>query len=238
MPLDKEKHSLFRSICMRLSYLSADRPDLSFAVKELARRMHAPTNHDWYHLKSVGRYLLGCPRAVLCFPVGRFSGCVTVETDSDFAGCRSTRKSSSGGAIFLSGHLIKHWSSTQKVISLSSGESEFYALVKGACAGIGLKALAADIGVDLEVDIAVDASAGKSLAERQGHGKARHIETQLLWVQSALSSRKIRRVIKINTTKNRSDLCTKHLPRPQALELLKKMNFEFRVGKSKMAKKV
>jgi len=39
VPLDKEKHSLFRSICMRLSYLSADRPDLSFAVKELARRM-------------------------------------------------------------------------------------------------------------------------------------------------------------------------------------------------------
>jgi hypothetical protein len=236
-PLDKEKHTLFRSICMRLAYLSADRPDLSFSVKELARKMHEPGSHDWAKLKAVGRYLVGCPRAVLTFKPTKFSTAIVVETDSDFAGCRSTRRSTSGGVCLLSGHLIKHWSSTQKIVSLSSGESEFYSLVKGCCAGLGLKALAADIGVKVDVDIAVDASAGKSLAERQGHGKARHIETQYLWVQDALASKKVRRVSKIRTTDNRADLLTKYLPRPQTQLLLERMSVTFPAGRSHIAKR-
>ena len=109
-------------------------------------------------------------------------------------------------------------------------------MIKGTCAGLGLQALASDAGVGCCVDIAVDASAGKSLSERQGHGKARHIETQYLWIQTALHSKRVRKVIKIHTTKNRADLCTKHLPRAQSAELLSRMCLEFRSGKSKLAK--
>ena len=38
-------------------------------------------------------------------------------------------------------HLIKSWCSTQAVISLSSGEAEFYGVVKASGIGLGYQAL-------------------------------------------------------------------------------------------------
>ena len=61
-------------------------------------------------------------------------------SDTDWAGCPKTRKSTSGGCLMLGGHLIKSWSSTQPSISLSSGEAEYYGVVKAA--GIALGATA------------------------------------------------------------------------------------------------
>ncbi len=54
----------FRALSARLNYLAQDRPDLQYAVKEVARRMACPTQNDWLLMKRVGRYLLGAPRAV------------------------------------------------------------------------------------------------------------------------------------------------------------------------------
>eukprot|EP00969_Alexandrium_andersonii_P171291 7572134-Alexandrium_andersonii.AAC.1 len=39
-------------------------------------------------------------------------------------------------------HAIKHWSTTQKTIDLSSGEAELAGIVKGAAEGLGLAAIA------------------------------------------------------------------------------------------------
>jgi len=57
---------------------------------------------------------------------------VTIWTDTDFAGCRKTRKSTSGGVAMLGNHMVKSWCSTQAIVSLSSGEAEYYGIVLGA----------------------------------------------------------------------------------------------------------
>ena len=44
-------------------------------------------------------------------------------------------------------HAIKHWSSTQTLISLSSGEAEYYGCVRAASHGLGVKSMLADLGV-------------------------------------------------------------------------------------------
>ena len=49
----------------------------------------------------------------------------------------------------LGGHLAKHWASTQRVITLSSGEAELAGVVKGAAEALGLRSLGADLGWDL-----------------------------------------------------------------------------------------
>ena len=46
----------------------------------------------------------------------------------------------------LGKHLIKSWSSTQTSISLSSGEAEFYGVVKASGISLGYQALLRDIG--------------------------------------------------------------------------------------------
>ncbi len=76
---------------------------------------------------------------------------LTVTTDTDFAGCGKTRKSTSGGVLMLGSHLLKSWSSTQAVIALSSGEAEYYGMVKGASVALGCKAMLSEIGVDVNI---------------------------------------------------------------------------------------
>ena len=47
--------------------------------------------------------------------------------------------------MMLGQHLLKSWSSTQNVVALSSGEAEYYGLVKGAAQGIGARNMMQDI---------------------------------------------------------------------------------------------
>ena len=96
---------------------------------------------------------------------------IEVSVDTDFAGCGRTRKSTSGGVAMFARHLLKTWSSTQNVVALSSGEAEYYGLVKGASEGLGLKAMLKEYGVEAGVVVKTDASAAKGIASRRGMGK-------------------------------------------------------------------
>ena len=64
---------------------------------------------------------------------------MTIWTDTDFAGCKRTRKSTSGGVAMFGNRMIKSWRSTQAIVSLSSGEAEYYGIVKGSSIALGLK---------------------------------------------------------------------------------------------------
>ena len=83
-------------------------------------------------------------------------------------------------------HLIKAWSSTQASVALSSGEAEYYGLVRGVGAGFGIQSLYRDIGLDMRLRAWTDSSAAMGIAKRQGLGKLRHLECQRLWLQGRL----------------------------------------------------
>ena len=136
--------TMFRALVARLNYLAQDRPDLQFAVKEVARRMAVPKEGDWQALKRIGRYLVGAPRAVQLFHWQCFPQELTTYVDSDWAGCKATCRSTSGGAVMLGGHTLETWATTQAVVAMSSAEAELYALTKGASASLGMIAMCAD----------------------------------------------------------------------------------------------
>ena len=48
---------------------------------------------------------------------------IVTWSDSDFAGCIKSSRSTSGGIVMHRGHPVKSWSMNQTVIALSSGES-------------------------------------------------------------------------------------------------------------------
>ena len=58
--------------------------------------------------------------------------------DSDWAGCRTTRKSTSGCVLQLLGCTIHAYSRTQGSIATSSGEAELYAIGSGASESLGV----------------------------------------------------------------------------------------------------
>ena len=77
----------YRGIAARLNYMSPDRVDIQFAVKEAARAMSQPKKTHWNLLTKIGRYLVGRPRLIMKFPWQTKEEYVTTYTDSDWAGC-------------------------------------------------------------------------------------------------------------------------------------------------------
>ena len=67
---------------------------------------------------------------------------LSTYTDSDWAGDKVSRKSTSGGIAFLGVHCIKSWLSNQAIVALSSAKAELYSLLKGASQTLGLKSTA------------------------------------------------------------------------------------------------
>ena len=110
----------------------------------------------------------------------------------------------------LGTHLLKHWSSTQKVLTLSSGEAELAGVVKGASEGYGLQSLALDLGIVLKFSVFADSSAAIGICRRTGIGKVRHLAVQQLWVQERVRSGGFR-LIKVAGVDNPADLYTKYL---------------------------
>ena len=103
--------------------------------------------------------------------------------DTDFVGCLQTRRSTSGGCAFRGNHLIKHWCTTQKVVTLSSGEAELTGIVKGATEALGLKSLSADLGWDAGLKLHANSYAAIGICKRSGIGRVRHLATGQLWVK-------------------------------------------------------
>ena len=208
--LDTMEATTFRGVAARLNYLAQDRADVQFAAKEVCREMAKPTRSSWRKQKRVARYLVDKPEVVFKYPYQEGSMEIKVFTDSDWAGCRTTRESTSGGVILLGGHCIKTWSSTQGSIALSSCEAEFYAMVDGILKALGLRACVEELGFEPSVRVWTDSSAAKSFVSRRGLGKIRHIETKWLWVQEALSRKRFE-VAKIDGKVNPADPLTKYL---------------------------
>ena len=154
---------------------------------------------------------VGRERAVIHYDYQDMPDEWIVWVDSDWAGCRVTRKSTSGGLAVLGSHVIRTWSTTQSVIAMSSGEAEYYSIVKVSSMGMGIKAVAMDMGVFVRsINVNTDASAANGIASRRGLGKIRHIEVSQVWLQDRVSSGEII-VAKVRTNDNLADALTKYV---------------------------
>ena len=221
--MDKHDVSRYRALSARLNYLSLDRPDLQVAAKQASRCMATPRVSDWALLKRTARYLVGCPRSVQTFRWQVPPTMVTTFTDSDWAGDRSSRKSTSGGVVCLGHHLIKSWSSTQQLVALSSGEAELYALIKGASQIKGIISMLVDFGLTFDGTVCTDASAAVGISFQRGFGRTRHLDVQYLWIQEEVGRLK---VDKVATKENPADILTKAVERDVMLKHLQALDLE------------
>ena len=234
-----ERCKVYQGGSARANYMGLDRPETQYAVKECCRWMSAPTELALKSLKRVGRFVEGQPRLVLKMMSenNEKDNQIDVYVDSDYAGCPRTRKSTSGGCVILGGHLIKYWSSTQNnAISLSSGEAELYAVVKGVGVGMGVRQYMRDLGMDVILCVHTNPSAVKGICNRVGLGTQRHIAVNTLWVQEKLRRRQFE-LFKVKGEDNPADLLTKHLTRDKTLRCLTFMSCEYREGRAQVAPK-
>ena len=217
-PLSTEEHAQYRRSVGKLQWMTYTRPDISYATKELARALQQPTTADQQKLKHLLRYIKGTKdykqiiRPTVKLPAKAIPD-INVYVDSDWAGCPTTRKSTTGFIISLLGTTINYGSRTQATIALSSAEAELYAINTGATEALHIRSLLMELLNINKVNIKIhtDSSSGKSMATRIGSSrKAKHIELKHLFIQQLISHDYVR-IIKIHTNDNPADILTKYV---------------------------
>nr|GFB48801.1 copia protein [Tanacetum cinerariifolium] len=134
----------YRSMIGVLMYLMSSRPDIVHATCLCARYQAKPTEKHLKeakptekHLKEVKRifhYLRGTINMGLWYT--KDSGFeLTGFSDADYAGCKDSFKSTSGGAQFLGEKLVSWSSKKQDCTALSTAEAEYVSL-SACCAQI------------------------------------------------------------------------------------------------------
>ena len=151
--LNERDSSMFRSIIGLCLYVGRERPDLMYTIKELASCMSCPTVAALARLRKMVGYMkqVGDIGVKLCYPepgVGKINKGGDCEwilesfSDADWSANKVTRRSTSCGVHFINNCFMYASSRNQKVISLSSCESELHSLVSCACDGIYIRACA------------------------------------------------------------------------------------------------
>ena len=132
------------------------------------------------------------------------------------------------------GHCLRHWSSTQPTIALSSGEAELGRISKGLSQGIGLLSIAQDLGFDFSLNVKTDATAAIGMSRRLGVGKTSHLDTSLLWVQQHVRDGDVVLENDLGSL-NPADALTKYVTGPELRGHLARMNLEHREGRPESA---
>ena len=104
--------TLYRSLAGSLQYLTFTRPDISYAVQQVCLHMHDPREPHFSALKRILRYV----RGTLDYGLQLFASSTTslvAYSDADWAGCPTTRRSTSGYYVFLGNNLLSWFSKCQ-----------------------------------------------------------------------------------------------------------------------------
>ncbi|GKF47243.1 hypothetical protein Tco_0137045 [Tanacetum coccineum] len=110
-----------------LMYLTASRPDLVFTICMCARYQASPTKKYLEALKRVFWYLRGTINWGLWY-LKDTAMALTAYADANHAGCQDTRRSTSRSAQFLGDKLVSSSSKKQKIIAISTTETEYIAM--------------------------------------------------------------------------------------------------------------
>ena len=208
-------------------YLAQDRPDIQEAVRVLCTYMGTPTVRALSALKHLACYLKGTMELGVFLSNCDFGtrledhwddkesslddrSSFTVECfcDSNWGGCKTTRRSTSSGMVFLNGSMVLSLYKSQSTISLSSCEAELMAMTYMTAEAIMVcnvcKFLLGINGreIDSTMDFIVytDSSSAKALAQRRGVGRLKHVDLRHLWVQACVKQ-KLLRLKKASTVK-------------------------------------
>ena len=171
--VDDSMKTLYEAVVVRANHLAQYRPDIQFAVTELCRQMVSPKIGDFERLRRFARYLLGKPRFIMKYDFQLETDCLSVLSDSSWAGCKTTRKSTSGGLIMVGTHFVNSYAKTQASIALSSGEAEVIAMLRAGSEAVGLMNVAVDLGINVTwARMYVDAAAAIGIAQREDLDKS------------------------------------------------------------------
>lgn len=193
-------------------YLSTrTRPDITFAVCNVAKYCSNPSVKHWVAVKRIFRYLKGT--IDLGIHYSKVDSELVGYSDADWAGDRSDRRSTSGYCFVLSGGVVSWRCCKQSCVALSTAESEYVALSGASQEAIWLNKFLSDVhfGISKPVTIFEDNQSAISIAKNiRTSGKTKHIDIKFHFIRDMIKLNKIK-LLYCPSSDNLADVFTKSL---------------------------
>jgi len=216
-PVTGDDLTVYQQVVGSLIYLAnCTRPDISYAVGQLARFMAAPGLEHYKMAKQLIRYLKGTRTMGITYSNRLNRGpCVyDIYTDATW-GTEEDRISFQGMTVIKYGGAISWAAQRQRSIALSSMEAEIMASSEGGREAIWLEKLT----TDLEERNATNPFIPTLYCDNQGavdllhdtkfHRKAKHIEIRYMFLRTDLVNKGRLRVTHIPGHDQPADILTK-----------------------------
>ena len=199
----------------KLNYLTITRPDVTFSVSFLSQFMGDPTVGQWEALEHVLRYLKQSPgRGILYKNYGHTD--IECFCDADHAGCKKTRRSTTGYCVFVGGNLVSWRSKKQGVASHSSAEAEYRAMASGVYELLWIQHVLKELKqpVNEPMRFYCNNKATISIAHNQvQHDQTKHVEIDRHYIKEKVEAG-IMTLTNVRSSEQIGDMMTKSLARP------------------------
>ena len=205
-----------REAIERLMWLSTmTRPDITNAVRAVARYAHEPTERLCQAITKILSYLNGTKSLGIIYVRG--SGLsLNVYADTDYANKENDRRSVSGIAVTLGGTVVSHASKTQRVVSLSTSEAEYIAAGDGVKEALFVRAVLSFIAPETcgaSIKVLEDNQGTKALVEHPlSSARSKHIDVRFHFIRELFKACKIS-VEYVGSAEQHADILTKALSR-------------------------
>nr|GEV45210.1 ribonuclease H-like domain-containing protein [Tanacetum cinerariifolium] len=205
--------TLYHSLAGALQYLTFTRPDISYAVQQVCLFMHDPREPHFSALKRILPYV----RGTLSYGLHLYSSTTSTLVaylDADWAGCPTTRRSTSSYCVFLGNNILSWSSKRQFTISRSSAEAEYQGVANAVAETCWLRNLLRELHTPLSTATLVycdNVSAVYLSSNPVQHQRTKHIEIDIHFVRDLVFTGRIR-VLHVPSRYQYADIFTKGLP--------------------------
>jgi len=167
----------YRGLIDSLFYLTTSIPDIMFSVYLCARFQSNPKESHFTVAKIILKYLQGTTNVGLWCP-SEVSLNLVGYSDSNFAGCKIDRKSTSGTCHLLGSSLISWHSRKQACFALSTAEAEYIAAGSYCAQSLWIKQQLSDFDLDLsKIPLLCDNTSVINFTKNPiQHSRTKHIE--------------------------------------------------------------
>ena len=160
-----------------LLHITSSRPNIMISVFLCARYQSNPKESHLIAVKMIIKYLKGTTIVGLWYPKGTSLN-LTGFSDSNFAGCKLDRKTTSGTCHLLESSLVSWNCKKQACVTLSTPDGEYIAARSCCAQSLWMKQQLEDFGVNLDhIPLNCDNTSAINLTKNLVmHSRTKHIE--------------------------------------------------------------
>ena len=204
----------YRQLIGMIAYVTRNtRPDAAWICCELQRYASNFTQAQIDALEHLIKFLHGTKELALEYNSGfKHTANILIPVDAGYGTSLINRASHEGMAVYYKGCLIAHSAKKQRVVALSSMESEFMSATSGAKFAAWLVRLLKGFGIKAKLPIPIleDNTAAIFLSEHPSLNgvRSRHMEIRWHWLQEQTKAGLVK-LIHLPTKEQVADLLTK-----------------------------